>query len=209
MLEVKFDADGLIPAVAQDAGTGAVLMVAYMNREALDRTLQTGRAWYWSRSRGHLWEKGAESGHTQHVREVRVDCDTDAILLVVDQVGPACHTGRRSCFYRDPQGRELADREVGHDGEIFEGLFDVLKSRQAAMPAGSYTAALLRAGRAQIGAKVMEEAEELTRAARDESTQRVVEEAADLVYHSWVLLIERGIDLSALRKELERRRDGR
>ncbi len=208
MLEVKFGADGLIPAVAQDARTGEVLMVAYMNHEALERTLQSGRAWYWSRSRGALWEKGAESGHTQRVREVRVDCDADTVLLVVDQEGPACHTGHRSCFYRDPQGRELPDGELPVRGDIFDALFDLLKSRRAAMPSGSYTTALLREGRAKIGAKVLEEAEELTRAAREESAQRVVEEAADLVYHSWVLLMERGVELSALRRELERRRDG-
>ncbi len=208
MLEVKFAADGLIPAVAQDARTGEVLMVAYMNQEALERTLRSGRAWYWSRSRGALWQKGADSGHTQRVREVRVDCDADTVLLVVDQEGPACHTGHRSCFYRDPQGRELPDGEFPVHGDIFEALFDLLKSRRAAMPSGSYTTALLREGRAKIGAKVMEEAEELTRAAREESAQRVVEEAADLVYHSWVLLMERGVELSALRRELERRRDG-
>jgi phosphoribosyl-ATP pyrophosphohydrolase/phosphoribosyl-AMP cyclohydrolase len=208
MLEVKFSADGLIPAVAQDARTGEVLMVAYMNREALERTLRSGRAWYWSRSRGALWQKGADSGHTQRVQEVRVDCDADTVLLVVDQAGPACHTGHRTCFYRDSQGRELPDGKVAADGEIFEALFGRLKSRRAEMPSGSYTAALLREGRAKIGAKVMEEAEELTRAAREESAQRVVEEAADLIYHSWVLLVERGIELSALRKELERRRNG-
>lgn len=208
MLEVKFGADGLIPAVAQDARTGEVLMVAYMNREALDRTLTSGRAWYWSRSRGVLWEKGAESGHTQHVREVRVDCDADTVLLVVDQEGPACHTGHRSCFYRDPQGRELPEGKVPVRGDIFDALFELLKSRRASMPVGSYTTALLHEGRAKIGAKVLEEAEELTRAAREESPQRVVEEAADLVYHSWVLLMERGVELSALRRELERRRDG-
>ncbi len=208
MLELKFAADGLIPAVAQDARTGEVLMVAYMNREALERTLRSGRAWYWSRSRGALWQKGEDSGHTQRVREVRVDCDGDTVLLVVDQEGPACHTGHRSCFYRDPQGRELPDGELPVAGDIFEALFDLLKSRRATMPSGSYTATLLREGRAKIGAKVMEEAEELTRAAREESAHRVVEEAADLVYHTWVLLMEQGIELSALRQELERRRDG-
>ncbi len=208
MIEVKFGADGLLPAVAQDVRTGQVLMVAYMNREALERTLSSGRAWYWSRSRGALWRKGEESGHTQRVREVRVDCDADALLLLVDQEGPACHTGHRSCFYRDPQGRELSESEPGADGSIFEALFDLLKSRQAERPSGSYTAALLRGGRPKIAAKVMEEAEELTRAAREESAERVVEEAADLVYHSWVLLVERGIELGALRRELERRRNG-
>ncbi len=209
MLEVKFGADGLIPAVAQDARTGEVLMVAYMNREALERTLHSGRAWYWSRSRGVLWEKGAESGHTQRVREIRVDCDADTVLLLVDQEGPACHTGHRSCFYRDAEGHELPDGAMFPvRDDIFEALFELLKSRRAAMPSGSYTTALLREGRGKIGAKLLEEAEELTRAAREESAQRVVEEAADLVYHSWVLLMERGVELSALRRELERRRDG-
>lgn len=209
MVELRFGADGLLPAVTQDARTGQVLMVAYMNREALERTLETGQAWYWSRSRKKLWQKGEESGHTQRVREVRVDCDEDAILLLVDQNGPACHTGRSSCFFRDIQGQERPAAVPAPGDDILDGLFRLLWDRRAQMPEGSYTAELFRAGRAKIGAKVMEEAEEVTRAARKESDQRVIEETADLLYHSWVLLIDRGIELDAVRGELGRRRRGR
>ncbi len=208
MIDVKFGTDGLIPAVVQEARTGEVLMVAYMNREALTRTLQSGQAWYWSRSRKMLWQKGEESGHTQKVREVRVDCDTDAIVLLVEQEGAACHTGHRSCFYRDITGPTISTTAPQWDGDVFQGLFDRLVARRTEMPAGSYTVALLREGRPKIAAKVMEEAAELTRAAREETAQRVVEEAADLVYHSWVLLVERGIELSAVQAELKRRRHG-
>src|SRR5688572_14989674 len=120
MQAVKFGADGLLPAIAQDAVTGSVLMVAHMNAEALRRTVETGEAWYWSRSRARLWRKGEESGHAQRVRDVRVDCDGDALLLVVDQTGPACHTGRPSCFYRDLDGRELSGLPAA---ETLGGLF--------------------------------------------------------------------------------------
>ncbi len=212
MMELKFGADGLILVVAQDADSGRVLMVAYMNRDALERTVTSGNAWYWSRSRRALWRKGEESGHTQRVREIRVDCDSDALLLLVDQQGAACHTGHQSCFYRDTEGREVSvesgesRRRQGTD--ILDDLFDLLKRRREEMPAGSYSATLLRAGRPTIASKVLEEAEEFTRAAREEPDQRVVEEAADLLYHIWVLLVERGVALNAVRRELERRRHG-
>jgi len=210
MVDLKFDAGGLLPVVAQDAGSGLVLMVAYMNREALDRTLSSGDVWYWSRSRGALWRKGETSGHTQLLRAIRVDCDSDALLVLVDQKGAACHTGQPSCFFRDTEGSEVGPPAVDdRAGDILESLFQLLKQRRAEMPAGSYTASLFLGGRAEIARKVQEEAEELTRAARDESDQRVVEEAADLLYHTWVLLVERGVELGSVRQELERRRHGR
>ncbi len=208
MVDLRFGADGLIPVVVQDAGNGDVLMLAYMNRDAFEHTVKTGDAWYWSRSRRALWKKGEESGHTQRVREIRIDCDADTLLLLVDQQGAACHTGRRSCFYRDPEGQEVAVQRPRPADDILQELFELLKRRAAEMPSGSYTASLLKEGRAQIARKVMEEAEEFTRAAREEPDHRVVEETADLLYHSWVLLVERGIELSAVRRELERRRDG-
>jgi phosphoribosyl-ATP pyrophosphohydrolase/phosphoribosyl-AMP cyclohydrolase len=210
MVDLKFDAGGLLPVVAQDAGSGLVLMVAYMNREALDRTLSSGDVWYWSRSRGALWRKGETSGHTQRLKAIRVDCDSDALLVLVDQKGAACHTGQPSCFFRDIEVSEVGPPAVDdRAGDILERLFRLLKQRRAEMPAGSYTASLFRGGRAQIARKVLEEAEELTHAARDESDQRVVEEAADLLYHTWVLLVERGVELGSVRQELERRRHGR
>ncbi len=212
MIEVKFGPDGLIPVVAQDDATGQVLMVAYMNREALGKTLQTGRAWYWSRSRGALWRKGEDSGHTQTVRAVRVDCDADALLLLVEQIGAACHTGHRTCFFRDLDGSEVTQDARGiaapAKSDILDELFEVLKRRRSQMPAGSYTTSLLRAGRTVIAEKVQEEAEELVRAAQTETDQRVTEEAADLVYHTWLLLVERGVELLDVRQELRRRRNG-
>ncbi len=207
MVELTFGADGLIPAIAQDAGTGEVLMLAYMDREALAQTLASGDVWYWSRSRRRLWRKGEDSGHTQRVRQVRVDCDADAVLLIVDQTGPACHTGHRTCFYRDAQGHDVP--VPAQRADILDELFQVIRERVTALPEGSYTAELIRAGQGAVAAKVREEAGELIRAATDESDQRVREEAADLFYHSLVLLATRGVGLDDVRAELERRRRAR
>lgn len=202
---VRFGPDGLVPVIAQDRASGDVLMLAYMDRAALERTLETGRAWYWSRARQGLWKKGESSGNEQVVRAVYLDCDGDALLLLVDPLGPACHTGRPSCFYRAPDGREAA-RVAGVRADVFDDLFTVQQQRRREMPAGSYTADLLRAGRTAVGAKVEEEAEELVRAAREETDDRVAEEAADLIYHTWLLLVERGIPLDAVRGVLDTRR---
>jgi len=212
MVQLTYDAGGLIPVVVQDAATGQVLMVAYMNREALEKTLDTGQAWYWSRSRGALWRKGEESGHTQTVRAVRIDCDADALLLVVDQAGTACHTGHRTCFFRSFDGHEAPGdgtdaADLVRPG-VLDELFELLKRRRAEMPTDSYTTSLLLAGRAAIADKVGEEAEELVQAVQMETDQRVIEEAADLVYHTWLLLVERGVELRDVRRELMRRRNG-
>jgi phosphoribosyl-ATP pyrophosphohydrolase/phosphoribosyl-AMP cyclohydrolase len=207
MVAVKYDAQGLVPVVAQDATTGEVLMVAYMNAEAVQRTAESGDVWYWSRSRGRLWRKGEESGHTQRVREMRVDCDNDALLLVVDQNGPACHTGHRSCFYRDlPAGGET---DVAPTADGLRDLFARLERRRQEMRDGSYTAALLRGGGAAIAAKVQEESGEVIHAALAETNQRLVEETADLLYHTLVLLLERGVTLDDVYAELDRRRHDR
>ncbi len=207
MVAVKYDAQGLVPVVAQDASTGDVLMVAYMNAEAVQRTADSGEAWYWSRSRGRLWRKGEESGHTQRVREMRVDCDGDALLLVVDQTGPACHTGHRSCFYRDLTAG--AETDVAPTADGLRELFTRLERRREEMADGSYTAALLRGGGAAIAAKVQEESGEMVHAALTETNQRLVEETADLLYHTLVLLLERGVALDDVYAELGRRRHDR
>lgn len=203
---VRFGSDGLVTAVAQDAGTGRVLMVATMDRQALDLTLRTGQAWYWSRSRGRLWRKGESSGHTQRVRQVLVDCDGDAVLLVVDQAGPACHTGRASCFFRDPGGEE---RDEAPRADGLDQVWDVIARRAQTLPDGSYTASLLRAGAPAVAAKVREEADELARAGMEEEAGRVAEEAADLFYHALVLLAARGVSLDDVRAVLARRRRAR
>lgn len=181
--------NGLLPCIVQDARTGAVLMLAWMNAEAMARTMQTGETWFWSRSRGALWHKGETSGHTQRLVGMRVDCDGDAILAQVVPNGPACHTGQRSCFYRSPEGQEQIS------GPVLSRLETTIGERRRTMPEKSYTAALLRGGLEAIGAKVAEEAEEVVRAARDETPERVAEEAADVVYHLLVLLAARGVTL--------------
>lgn len=213
---VTYDASGLVTVVAQDAGTGEVLMVAHMNREALERTLATGQAWYWSRSRRQLWRKGETSGHTQRVVEVRGDCDGDALLLKVEQTGAACHTGHRSCFFRTvaSDGRLVDEPGAGEappvprpaGPEILSELAAVLAERRRVPVPGSYTAGLFAEGLARLNEKVMEEAAEVTRAARKESPARLVEEAADLWFHSLVLLVYQGISPMEVFAELARRR---
>lgn len=212
---VTYDASGLVTVVAQDAATGEVLMVAHMTREALERTLATGQAWYWSRSRQQLWRKGETSGHTQKVVEVRGDCDGDAILVRVEPTGPACHTGHRSCFFRSvaPNGRLVdgsaeARPEAARTAspEILTELAAVLAERRRTAAPGSYTATLFAEGLGRLNEKVMEEAAEVARAARKETPGRLVEETADLWFHSLALLVHQGISPTEVFAELARRR---
>ncbi|MDR7481402.1 MAG: bifunctional phosphoribosyl-AMP cyclohydrolase/phosphoribosyl-ATP diphosphatase HisIE [Armatimonadota bacterium] len=182
---------GPLPCIVQDARSGTVLMLAWMTREAFERTLATGQAWFWSRARQALWRKGETSGHTQRVVRVAVDCDGDAVLLQVVPQGPACHTGHASCFYRDGGGAEQPEA-----GPVLARLEAVVAQRRRTMPAGSYTAQLLAGGVEVTGAKVLEEAGEVVRAAREETTDRVAEEVADLIYHLLVLLAARGMPLA-------------
>src|SRR3954452_8022109 len=196
---IAFDENGLVACVIQDWTSGEVLTLAYMNREALERTRATGELHLWSRSRQELWHKGATSGNTQAVRALRLDCDGDAVLALVEPAGPACHTGERTCFHRG----EL-DPPAPH--EVLPGLERTIAERAADAPEGSYTARLL-ADREFTGEKVQEEAEEVARAAREESDERVAEEAADVLYHLTVLLHSRGLSLAdPERVLLERRR---
>lgn len=195
---IRFDENGLVPCVMQDARTGEVLTLAYMNEEALMRTQETGEIHFWSRSRNELWHKGATSGNTMRVRALRYDCDNDAIVALVDPSGPACHTGERSCFH---------DGELEpQPGEALAALERTIAERKAAGDGdASYTARLL-ADPPFIGEKVREEAEEVTRAAREESDQRVREEAADVLYHLAVLLASRDMSLVDAFEELNDRR---
>ncbi len=187
-MDVRYDERGLVPCVIQDWRTGEVLTLAYMNAAALARTRETGELHLWSRSRGELWHKGATSGNTQAVRALRVDCDADAVLALVEPAGPACHTGARTCFH-------AGDLEPPAPHEALPGLERTIAERAAARPDGSYTARLL-AEPALVGAKVQEEAEEVARAAREEPDERVAEEAADVLYHLLVLLRSRGLGLT-------------
>ena len=187
----------LLPCIVQDARTGEVLTLAYMNEEALERTRSTGEMWFWSRSRQELWHKGETSGNVQKLKELRLDCDEDAILALVEPEGPACHTGERTCFHNgelDPV-----------PGEALATLERTIADRRTAAPEESYTATLL-ADRELAGAKVREEAEEVARAAREEPDERVAEEAADVLYHLAVLLAERGMELSDAYEVLNGRR---
>jgi len=196
--DIAFDADGLVPCVIQDWASGEVLTLAYMNAEALGRTRETGEVHLYSRSRAEQWHKGATSGHTQAVKALRYDCDLDAVLALVVPAGPACHTGERTCFHNGDTGA-IAPHEV------LPGLERTIAARAAERPDGSYTAELL-ADPAHVGEKVQEEAEEVARAAREESDERVAEEAADVLYHLAVLLRSRGLSLADAEEVLLARR---
>ena len=182
----------LIPAIIQDARTGEVLTLAYMNDEALRRTRESGETWLWSRSRNELWHKGATSGNTQHVVNIAEDCDKDALVVSVIPSGPACHTGARSCF--DGVPRRTLDR-----------LLDTLRDRHATRPDGSYSASLFNAGRDKILKKINEEATEVVMAATHQSPERLVSEIADLVFHLEVLMVNEGLDWVDVEEELRRR----
>ena len=192
---IEFDGNGLVPVIAQDAATRSVLTLAYANREAVEKTLASGEAHYYSRSRSELWRKGATSGNTQKVVEVRLDCDGDALLYVVEPRGPACHTGEESCFFTGLAGegvgvRATAENEVRF-GTMVERLAGTIAQRHEEMPEGSYTVSLIKGGPERLAQKVGEEAVEVVIAAL--SDDRLSEETADLVYHLLVLLEERGV----------------
>ena len=192
---LKFDERGLIPAIAQDHLTGQVRMMAYMNQAALEQTLSSGKATFFSRSRGALWVKGETSGNVLQVVSVTADCDADTLLLAVLPVGPSCHTGRPACFFRRVvSGGTLEDlpREAA---PFLSELGELLESRNASSAEKSYTKALLQGGPERIGAKIREEAGELADAIKNESDERVLAEAADLLYHAMVGLTQRGLTL--------------
>ena len=208
---IVFDAQGLVPAVVQEADTGEVLMVAWMDRAALEATLATGQSHFWSRSRRTLWRKGETSGHVQHVQAIYADCDADTLLVQVHQEGAACHTGERTCFFT----RVAAGGANGiEDGRAAAGMLErlerIVAARRSARPSGSYVAGLLAKGEAAVCRKIGEEATEVVTAALGgEGDRRVVEEIADLWFHTMVLLGARGIALRDVLKELARRHAGR
>src|SRR4249920_1722745 len=200
--QVNFDDRGLVPVIAQDHATGEVLTLAYANEESLKLTVETGELHFWSRSREEIWRKGETSGNVLKLRQLRLDCDGDAIVALVEPTGPACHTGERSCFHRGIDGESSNDPALH---EMLASLERTLRARAAERPEGSYTVKLLD-DRALIGEKVEEEAEEVVRAAREESDERVAEEAADVLYHLAVLLASREVPQSAVMEVLDGRR---
>lgn len=198
--EVKFDERGLIPAIVQNAATREVLTLAYMNQESLAKTIETQQTWFWSRSRGELWHKGETSGNTQRVVSVTLDCDHDAVVVLVDPAGPACHTGAISCF-------ETGSKATGI-GAVLDQLYEVIGSREQERPDHSYTTYLFKEGIDKILKKLGEESAETIIAAKNDDPARLISEVSDLVYHLVVLLVARGVSLEEIAKELAQRRKG-
>lgn len=196
--DLKFDERGLIPAIVQDASTREVLTLAYMNRESLERTIETRETWFWSRSRNELWHKGATSGNTQQVVAIVADCDNDAIVVLVKPAGPACHTGARSCFDLPNEDENL--------GGLLARLYALVESRERERPEGSYTTYLFDQGIDKILKKVGEESAETIVAAKNDDPKPLVAEVSDLIYHLIVLLVARGVSLDQIRDELAQRR---
>jgi phosphoribosyl-ATP pyrophosphohydrolase/phosphoribosyl-AMP cyclohydrolase len=210
---LRFSTDGLIPAIVQDAASGEVLMMAWMNDEAIRKTAETGLTHFYSRSRRSLWQKGETSGHVQRVKEILYDCDADCILIKAEQVVAACHTGYRSCFHNALIG-EVTEEPVFSAEEVYgseensriiERLYKVILDRTNNPQEGSYTSSLLSGGAGMIGAKIKEESEELVKAAAGKKPEEVVGEAADLLYHALVLLADTGVSPREVKQELVRR----
>jgi phosphoribosyl-ATP pyrophosphohydrolase/phosphoribosyl-AMP cyclohydrolase len=193
--QAKFNSDGLIPAVVQDVHTREILMVAYMNNQALTLTIERGETYFWSRSRQRLWHKGETSGNIQKVIEMRLDCDSDTLLVQVEPVGPACHTGSYSCFHVEPRLDSLLTE-----------LYALIETRKEQRPQGSYTTYLFNSGLDKILKKVGEETTETIVAAKNSESQPLIGESADLIYHLLVLLVERGVSLEDIYSELEKRK---
>ena len=186
--------NGFVPAIIEDASSGIVLMLGYLNKEALLKTEKTGFVWFFSRTKKRLWKKGETSGNTLRVKNIRMDCDKDALLVKATPAGPVCHTGDTSCF-----------KEESFNNEIQE-LFSTIEKRKKELPLESYTASLFKAGINKIALKVSEESLEVIQAATKETKRRVVEETVDLLYHLFVLLVERNIPFQELSKEIDKRK---
>lgn len=200
--KIRYNDQGLVPAIAQDYLDGTVLMMAWMSRESLEKTLQMGETWYWSRSRQELWHKGATSGHIQRVKGIRYDCDSDALLVTVEQIGNiACHTGERSCFHQVDQ------QKIAPPADMLSEVFSVIRDRRDHPSESSYTSKLLAGGDNKILKKIGEEAAEVVMACKDDDSNAIAGEVADLFYHSLVALAYHGVELrDVYRKLAERRR---
>ena len=203
---LKFDASGLIPAVVQNIETNEVLMVAYMNADTIKQTLETGRATFWSRSRQEVWVKGDTSGNDMYVKEVRVDCDCDCLVVLVNPAGPACHTGNRSCFFRKIEdGKLVEDAKEQTKTDVFAREQAVVMDRKEHPEEGSYTNYLFDKGEDKILKKVGEEAAEVVIAGKNRDKDEISYETADLIYHLTVMLVDNGMTWEDIYKEMERR----
>jgi len=200
--QVHFDDNGLIPAVVQEADTGAVLMLAYMNRESIAKTLERGETYFWSRSRKALWHKGETSGNTQVVKKISIDCDGDTLLVQVEQHGHACHTGEHSCFFKPVSG---SDARTLNFGEVINSLSRVIRQRQIEQPPDSYTTFLFQSGIDKILKKVGEESAESIIAAKNHNPKEIAWEVSDLLYHLLVMLAVEHVDLADISAELAER----
>ena len=205
--ELKFDGTGLIPAVVQDKNTNEVLMVAYMNEDTLKQTIETKKATFWSRSRQEVWVKGETSGNFLNVVEIRVDCDGDALVVLVNPEGPACHTGERTCFYRKVEdGAMTEDKKSADNSYVLRELVEVAQDRKVNPQPGSYTNYLFDKGEDKILKKVGEEAAEVVIAGKNRSVDEITYETADLMYHLSVMLVDNGMTWENVFSELEKRR---
>jgi len=202
----KFDEKGILPAIIQDARSGRVLMLGYMNAESYQRTLSSGQVWFYSRSRQELWHKGATSGSYLDVVRAFLDCDSDTILIQVEPQGPVCHTGSQSCFFQEVEGLSKEEGQDAGDPAIVGELFNVILERKRTMPEGSYTRYLFEHGVDKIGKKVIEEAGESVIAAKNGEPGPIAAEVADLWYHSLVLLAATGLTPEDVFRELQKRR---
>ena len=204
--QIKFDEQGLVPAIVQDAATRQVLTLAYMNAESLKRTIETNETWFWSRSRSSLWHKGETSGHTQRVVDILVDCDGDALTLLVKPNGAACHTGEQSCFHNALQETSSTHEKIADKasdlGAALKDLYALVESRKRDRPEGSYTSYLFNQGLDKILKKVGEESSETIIAAKNDDREVLAKEASDLLYHLIVLMVERGLTLEEIGDEL-------
>ena len=219
--DLKFDQQGLIPAIVQDANTREVLTLAYMNAESISRTLATKETWFWSRSRNVLWHKGETSGNTQRVIDLFLDCDQDALVVLVEPAGPACHTGERTCFHNAIESEAQSPKSkvprpgvepqnnaqrISDLGSLLDHLYGLIETRKRERPEGSYTTYLFDEGLDKILKKLGEEAAETIIAAKNAQQEPLIAETSDLLYHLLVLLVERGVTLAEIREELSRRR---
>ncbi|ACK71371.1 phosphoribosyl-ATP diphosphatase [Gloeothece citriformis PCC 7424] len=199
--QIRYNEQGLVPAIAQDYLDGTVLMMAWMNKESLQKTLETGETWYWSRSRGELWNKGATSGHIQKVKSIRYDCDSDALLVTVEQIGDiACHTGERSCFH------QIDSQKIAPPADTLSGVFDVIKDRRDHPTENSYTCKLLEGGDNKILKKIGEESAEVVMACKDDDPDAIASEVADLFYHTLVALAHHNVELRDVYRKLQDRK---